>query len=218
MKMPIWRKMLLVAVVGAGGLIMTNARATTITLDVGLSGSSVIGDSIPGANYGDYGGQTGGDVYMANTLIGMGTSTTYTDGNGVTFYRSANTFSSLPVATATGAVGVSGSGLSLDGTYATITLTGTGFGYLVAKYDGPNGGAEVWNISGLAADTVINIPEYAEPINGLLTNGISAQKYQITGWTLLNPGTTSVPDGGSTALLLGAALAGLGMIKRPFRK
>jgi hypothetical protein len=34
----------------------------------------------------------------------------------------------------------------------------------------------------------------------------------MTHWTLLNP--TSVPDGGATAMLLGAALGALGMARR----
>jgi hypothetical protein len=36
----------------------------------------------------------------------------------------------------------------------------------------------------------------------------------MTGWTLLNPGTNNMPDGGTTALMLSTALAGLGVLKR----
>jgi len=37
--------------------------------------------------------------------------------------------------------------------------------------------------------------------------------YKMTGWTLLNP-TGGVPDGGTTVMLLGAALGSLGMARR----
>ena len=38
----------------------------------------------------------------------------------------------------------------------------------------------------------------------------------MTGWTLLNP-TGAVPDGGTTVMLLGAALGALGMARRFLR-
>lgn len=93
-----------------------------------------------------------------------------------------------------------------------ITL-GQGFGYLVARYDGQNAGAEVWDIAGLAAGTTIQIPQTAYVGSGHLLNGPApgtTDQYQITSWTLFNP----VPDGGLTVAMLGAALTGIGLLRR----
>ncbi len=195
------------------GAVLTAVRATAITLDVGLSDPYAVGTVIPGVDYGSYGGQANGEMAMINQLAGMAlnatTSVTF-DGSTYQYARSGNFTSPLPSATLTGTVNASGGGINFNGTYAIISLQNTGFGYLVAKYDGPNGGAEVWNISGLAAGTTIYVPEYAF--------GQKAGQYQMTGWGLFNPNTPNIPDGGSTALLLGGALTGLGAIARRFRK
>jgi len=198
------------AVAALGCLALTSARAVTVTLNVGLTGNNILGDTIPGADYGNYGGQAGGEQYMINTMIPMGLSSTFTDGNGIVFNRSANTFSPLPLASLTGSVNASAGGINFNGTYALIDLVGTGYRYLVAKYDGPNGGAEVWDIAGIAAGTTIQVPEFAF--------GSNPDQYQMTGWGLFNPSTNppppGLPDGGTTALMLSTALAGLGVLKR----
>jgi len=107
------------------------------------------------------------------------------------FYRTTNTFGSLPQASAVGAVG---------GTGTTINLNTLGtFTYLFAKYDGQNDNSVVWNISGLTGILTI-------PADGPLGYGLS-------GWTLFGP-TGAVPDGGTTVMLLGAALGALGMARR----
>ena len=202
------------AIIAAACMIATTASAITIPLTVGLGGTYVVGTTIPGADYGNYGGQLGGDVYMANTLIGMAVNTSLTDANGVAFKRGGNTFGSMPLATGTGGVIASGGGMGVSGDYVYITLANSGYGYLVAKWDGPNGGAAVWDIAGIAAGTVLQLPNFAEPVAGVLTAEFgTGAKYGMTGWSLLNPGP-SVPDAGSTALLLGAVLSGLGMMAR----
>ena len=112
-----------------------------------------------------------------------------------TLYRTTNTFGSLP--TAVGATAVSGTG-------TTINLTSLGtFTYLFAKYDGQNDNSVVWNISDLTG--VITIPA-----DGPLGYGLS-------GWILFNQLTPGVPDGGTTVMLLGAALGVLGMARRFLR-
>lgn len=201
------------AAVAVACLSLAGAGATTITMDVGLTDPYAVGDIIPGVDYGAYGGQANGDAAMINQLAGMAlkSSTSVTFGNETAVYtRSGNFSSPLLGASLTGNVIASGGGINFNGTYAQITLTSTGFGYLVAKYDGPNGGAEVWNISGIADGTTIDVPEYAF--------GQQVGQYQMTGWGLFNPTTPqtppSVPDGGSTILLLGTALSGLGLIRR----
>lgn len=90
----------------------------------------------------------------------------------------------------------------------TVNLGALGtYTYLFGKYDGPNGGAEVWYVGNLSG--VITIP----------TNGLYENNYQygLSGWTLFTgTGTPSVPDGGSTLMLLGSALGGLGLVRRFF--
>jgi len=112
--------------------------------------------------------------------------------NGQIITRSTNLFGSLPAATATGAV--SGTGTTID-----LNALGT-FTYLFAKYDGQNDLSQVWNISGLTG--VLTIPAFG-PLG-----------YGLSGWILFGPTGGQVPDGGTTVMLLGAALGALGMARR----
>jgi hypothetical protein len=105
--------------------------------------------------------------------------------------RSTNLFGSLPTASATGAV--SGTGTTID-----LNTLGT-FTYLFAKYDGQNDVSQVWNISGLTG--VLTIP------------AVGPLGHDLSGWILFGP-TGAVPDGGTTVMLLGAALGALGMARR----
>jgi hypothetical protein len=132
-----------------------------------------------------------------NAMIGLspGDSTTVTlSGHDNLVTRSFNTFGTLP----------SPAVFALNGTSTTIDL-GTGlYSYLFAKYDGPNAGAEVWFVGNLSG--VITIPAFG------LTEG---QHYGLSGWTLFGPGGGgNVPDGGTTVMLLGAALGALGIARR----
>ena len=106
-----------------------------------------------------------------------------------------------------------GSGIP-DGTTPVTVNLGTGFQYLVAAYDGPNGGVAVFNVAGLTG--TVDLFRYAKPLaNGnLLGSNVAQQGYfKMTGWTLLNP-TGAVPDGGTTVMLLGMAFGALGMARR----
>jgi VPDSG-CTERM motif len=73
-------------------------------------------------------------------------------------------------------------------------------------------GAVLWDIAGLAAGTTIDIPAYAQPTAS--GTDLMEGKYQITTWSLFNPGSSSVPDGRTTVALLGAVLSGLALIRR----
>ena len=80
-------------------------------------------------------------------------------------------------------------------------------------YDGPNGGVAVYNVGGLTGS--VDLYRYAKPLaNGNLLGSNSARQgyFKMTSWTLLNP--TGVPDGGTTVMLLGAALGALSMTRR----
>ena len=82
---------------------------------------------------------------------------------------------------------------------------GTLYSYLFAKYDGPNAGSEVWYVGGMTGTITI-------PLLGIPNHG---HQYGLSGWTLFGPGVPQgTPDGGTTVMLLGAALGALGMARR----
>jgi hypothetical protein len=128
-----------------------------------------------------------------NHLIGMALGTT-DQAFGQTFFRSNNAFGSLPQAVLAGHV---------SGTSTSINLGAGGlYTYLFAKYDGPNYGSEVW---------------YVGDLSGIITIPATAGRYGLSGWTLFGPGVPGVPDGGTTAMLLGAALSALGVARRALK-
>jgi hypothetical protein len=111
--------------------------------------------------------------------------------NGQTYSRSTNTFGSLPEAVSAG---------HLDGIDNNINLGAGGlYTYLFANYSGPNSRSEVWYVGNLSGN--IRIPALVGT-------------YALAGWTLFGPGVPAVPDGGTTATLLGAALGALGLARR----
>ncbi len=70
---------------------------------------------------------------------------------------------------------------------------------LAGHVNGPNYGSEVW---------------YVGDLSGIITIPATAGGYGLSGWTLFGPGVPGVPDGGTTAMLLGAALSVLGVARR----
>jgi hypothetical protein len=91
----------------------------------------------------------------------------------------------------------------LNGTGTTIPAATIGSGvysYLWATYTLLSGNSEgvVWYIGNLSGDITIPIPNF----------------FVLTGWTLFTAGGQGVPDGGTTVMLLGAALGALGMARR----
>ena len=178
------------------------------------------------------GGQVGRDVTMVNNLSTFAPGTFSTFG-GNEYHRTNNFNLSNTVAIATDDIATSGGGLAFgsNGGGAIVSLTlPAGYTFLVAAYDGPNGGVIVWDIASLAVGTVIEMPRYAYPSGAagsqlLLQNDPSVQgdneQYQMTGWTLLKATTgtpfQTVPDGGSAIALLGIALIGLEALRRKLR-
>lgn len=203
-------KYLAAVLISLAGLTLTQ-RADAIlqmTYNDGAGNSSqyLVGTVIPGLQ--GNGGQAERDALMTNQLLSMALGAQ--SGSNPLYSRSFNSFGSLPAAMATGAV-LSGS--IGEGTTAVTVSLGTGFQYLVAAYDGPNGGVAVFNVAGLTG--TVDLYRYAKPLaNGnLLGSNVAQQGYfKMTGWTLLNP--TGVPDGGTTMMLLGAGLGVLGMTRR----
>jgi hypothetical protein len=124
-----------------------------------------------------------------NHLIGMALGS-QDDALGQHFTRSNNDFGPLVPAVLTGLV---------NGTSTSINLGAGGtYLYLFAKYDGPNYGSEVW---------------YVGDLSGIITIPATAGGYGLSGWTLFGS-AGSVPDGGTTAMLLGMAFGALGMARR----
>lgn len=87
-------------------------------------------------------------------------------------------------------------GTRVDGGVATVPA---GFNYVLAKYDGPNGGAVLFHLAGQA---------YTLPADsaGLWVN-TAGQGYGLSNFT--GYGSVSVPDGGATLTLLGLGLTGI---------
>ena len=87
---------------------------------------------------------------------------------------------------------------STGGSNSLSWSTAGTYNYLFAKYDGPNQGSVVWYVGNLTSFTI------PTQWNG----------YGLSGWTLFGPGGAGAPDGGTTVMLLGAALGALGMARR----
>ena len=200
------------AIFFAAFLVTTSqAYAITVTLTVGAGGTAtdrIIGEVFTTNDLS--GGLDVRDAAAVNALIDLAPGTR--TGSAPEYYRSTTNFGALPDATTVGAVHNDSIADNLV-TYVSITLT-QGFTYLIGSYDGPNGGSEVWYIGGLVAGDVINIPRYAEP-TGSPRNLVQSSRYLMTSYNLLNP-TPSVPDGGTTAVLLGMGILGLQFLKRRF--
>jgi len=82
---------------------------------------------------------------------------------------------------------------------------GSGYFYLLAKYDGPNFGSEVWYVGGLTGTESI-------PLFG------SGRQYGLSHVYVFNSNPTQVPDGGTTASSIGAALMGLAFLRARLQK
>jgi len=78
-----------------------------------------------------------------------------------------------------------------------------GWDYVFAKYDGPNAGYIFYHLPTWGSQT---IPQYPYAFWG------RGGDYELSHFTTFN--RSSVPDGGSAALLLGAALMGLAGFRR----
>lgn len=81
---------------------------------------------------------------------------------------------------------------------------GTGFDWVLAKYDGPNGGDVLWYVGGAA----FTLPGTSL---GLWEND-AGKGYGISHWTGFGGDGTSVPDGGMTAMLLALGLTAIGAV------
>lgn len=167
--------------------LLGGASAYGVTLAIG--DGYYLGSVVPGTPAdGDH------EAAFINYLAGMTTGTTENNveviaGNppdSNTLTRSTNNFGVLPEAVFTSKNDAS--------TPLTFDLTGSTL-YILSKY---GGGSLVWFVNGYIGEVTV-----ASSFGG---NGLSH--------TSFFGGTVSVPDGGATLALLGAALVGLGAFRR----
>jgi hypothetical protein len=176
-----------VLVVYCGLGLASPADAVTLT----QSSSLYLGSIVPNVP-----ASPADEASYINALLDLAVSTTGTF-SGQALSRSANTLcgSSCPDATALGSlVDITGNDINV----------GSGFTYLLAKYDASKGGGLVWYVAGLTG--VIDV----QPTFGSCGSGGCG----LSHITAFNPGGT-VPEPG-TLLLLGGGLVALG-IWRPNR-
>jgi hypothetical protein len=139
------------------------------------------------------------EVGYINNLISLAPGTPPTIIDGHTYVRSLNSCGTCPAAVFSG---IKNDAPVNNGNGTTTVNLGTGgFTYLLAKYDGPNGGDAVWNVQGLS---------------GLVEIPFNLFGHDISHWSLFGGGQ-GVPDGGTTVMLLGAALGALSMTRRFFK-
>lgn len=174
-KRPKRQLLLCVAICAAALTVSHNASALSV------GDSHELGFLWPGAPIGNQ-----NNVTYVNHLVGMALGS-IDIANGQIYFRSNNTFSSLPTAVS-----------ALSGTGTTINLGAGGvYTYLFANYNGL--GAEVW---------------YVGDLHGVITIPAIFNLCGLTQWTLFGPAGAGVPDGGITAMLLGLALGALGIARR----
>jgi VPDSG-CTERM motif len=143
------------------------------------------------------------EEHYVNSLITNGSHTETYKNNLYTYIRTAASCGTCPAAVFNSKSGANPP--AINGV-VQVDLGSGGFTYLLGKYDGPNGGDEVWNVQGLTG--IVTIPAFGF--------GRNNSQYGLSHWTLFGPGG-AVPDGGATVMLLGAALGALGMARRFLR-
>jgi VPDSG-CTERM motif len=207
-------KYLAALLIGVAGLGLQQAQATSLDLQNNMHWSTndpyLIGTVIPGTLNG---GQAVRDAAMTNTLLGMAAPSqtgTWGEPSDPLFSRTNLNTTGYPAATTVGAA-INPTSIPDGGATLTITLTGS-FQYLVVAYDGRNSGVAVFDIHTLVAGDEIVLARYAFPADPVHGDLVQGDRYRMTTWSLLNP--TTAPDGGTTVMLLGAALGALGMARR----
>jgi hypothetical protein len=185
----------LVAGVAGAYLTLTTASALTIN-DPNVIGTII--DSIPAS--------IANEVVYVNNLLGLTPNAGPVVIGTETYTRGANADPGSGSVTAVGAVqtDVPPGGVS-----------GSGYEYVLAKYDGPNAGAVLFYFGGAA----FTLPSDSATI----WMNPQQQGYGISHWTGFNPGPGTgpgpgpgpgVPDAGSTVALLGLAVTALGFLRR----
>jgi hypothetical protein len=171
-----------------GGMLAAGVSSSAFAIT--LNDPGVVGTVTDGAP-----ADTDSEVVYVNTLLSLAANVTTTiDGE---LYKTSSTDYTGSVS-ATGAV-------KMNTTDAGFSLTVSGYTYVLAKYDGNNGGSVLWYLNG----ATFTLPETSEP---LWTNP-GGEGYGISHWTGFGGTPPSVPDAGSSLALIGVAMAGLGFMR-----
>lgn len=123
--------------------------------------------------------------------LGAGAKAIYdADGNGImeSYERSSGNYK-----------GVLSGGTRVDGGSANVT----GYEWVMAKYNGPNGGY-----------VLFHVPTYGNTIPGTSGSMFGNVSYGLSNFTGFR--AASVPDGGATLGLLGLAMLGVGYFRKRF--
>lgn len=195
------KKVRILAVLTVAGLVVGLAPiAKAIPTTLTINDSQTVGYVTPGVDFGD--GDIPGYVNpFVSMALGSSFSQFYANHNNM-WVRSMNSFPLTLVAAG---------GYPSQGTITSFNIV-PGNEYLVAKYDGPNAGLEVWYIGNLSG--TVNIPATAP---GTDFGQTMDNPFGLSGTWVLNGPPPGVPDGGATLLLLGAGLSALGLIRRKLK-
>lgn len=180
-----------------------------LTLLFGLSPSAValtINDAgVVGILEGQVASNTTNEAIISNQILAMGESQTQLALIPAGVNCSAD---QLPCEYRTGDNPYSGTvsgGTQQTTTPTILTAAALTSIYFLAKYDGPNAGYVLFNTTDWLAAGNTTVPANGSTIWDPTGSGLSHYTYF---------GSTSVPDGGTSLLLLGAALGGLGIVRR----
>jgi VPDSG-CTERM motif len=179
----------------ATAIAVTLLTAPAYALSIDDDGVVGIIEPLPGN-----GSSAEDETDWANYLLSLGANDSDTadaddDGNGELYETGDNDYNDVLD------TGVQGGSLGNDDPIPNVA----GAEYVLAKYDGPNAGYVLYYIPDFDGGSG-NLPEFAFPIWG------NEGQYRVSHITTF--GSTSVPDGGATLILLGMALSGLGMARR----
>jgi hypothetical protein len=146
------------------------------------------------------------------TLFNSGATTpttiggfTYTLGSALSFGGNVNSAPLPTPATLDTSLG-SGGQINENTTSFSLSLGGSTFDYLLVKWDNVDALYDVQGLTG-TLDVTNNV---------VFNSGVGGAAQAASHADLFN--ASSVPDGGSTAAMLGAALIGIGLLRRKFSK
>ena len=178
------------------GLALTAAPASALTInDAGVVGT---------VEAGTQNSSPSNETEWANYLLSLGATTTTTadgnvplDGQNETYKTSSTDYNgTLSTGTQSAPVGTNDPIPNVAGSQ-----------YALVKYDGQNAGYVLYNVADFDGGSG-NLPEFSYSLWG------KAEQYRVSHVTTFGGKTTTVPDGGATLILLGAALSGLGAARR----
>ena len=175
--------------------LMCASTASALAIDLTVGDANFVGTVIDGIPPND-----ANEPLYVNSLIEVAPGAFDDECNYVNSEDCDRTLSTLAIALP--AVPLTGQ-LKTETDEANNVLV-NGWAYISGKYG--NDGIRVWYIGNLAATDTVTLP----------TNFNGTTGPALSHWTLYTADQFDVPDGGTTAALLGLSLVGLGMIRRRF--